>query len=165
MKTKQSLYNITEEQQRIIQDIINAEGEITEEQEQQLAITKKSLQQKSIAYLEVKKRLAGFNYVAKAEIKRLQGLVKRNENINKRLDAALLIAVKTFGTYEVGTQKFGTRKSESITVEIEPSKLPEKYQVRKLNITADKTALKKALKDGDIIDGVKLNKNINLKIN
>jgi len=99
-----------------------------------------------------------------AEIKRLQALKKRNTNIVLRLNSNLLSAVKTFGVYEVGLQKFGIRKSESIEVEF-INELPEEYKTRKLTETANKMALKKAIKEGKEIEGVTLKTNYNLKIN
>jgi hypothetical protein len=161
---EKSLYAITEHQQLMMFEIEQMDGELTPEIEQQLEITKSELNQKSMAYLEVIGQKDGINTVIDIEVKRLQALKKRNNNIVTRLKDNLLIAVKTFGTYEVGLQKFGTRKSESIEVEF-INELPEEFKTIKVTESANKIELKKALKDGIEINGVTLKTNYNLKIN
>lgn len=162
---KISLYDINAEQKALISEIEAAEGELTPEMEEKLAITKAQLSQKSIAYLEVIKVKEAFNSLIDDEVKRLQGLKKRNNKVVDNLKDNLLTAVKTFGDYEIGTQKFGTRKSHVLVVDIDPTELPEIYRTQNLVVTADKNALKEAIKLGEEIDGVRLVENQNLKIN
>jgi hypothetical protein len=159
-----SLFNITAEQKLLMLEIESLEGEITPEIEERLAITESQLQQKSIAYLEVIRQKEAYNGLIDAEIKRLQGLKKQTNNVIERLEETLLNAVKTFGVYTVGTQKFGTRKSSQIIVE-DVNSLPEKFKVIKVTEQADKMALKEALKNGEKIEGVYVQDNLNLKIN
>ena len=166
METKKfSLYDINAEQKALIAQIMDAEGEITPELEEALKITEANRNQKSIAYLEVlaieKMRISMID----DEVKRLTALKKRGTNTVERLEGNLLEAVKTFGEYTVGVQKFGTRKSSSVIVEVDPSELPEIYRTQKLVITADKKALKDAIDAGAKIDGVYIQNNLNLKIN
>jgi len=159
-----SLFSITNEQKLLMLEIESLEGEITPEIEERLAITESQLQQKSIAYLEVIRQKEAYNSLIDAEIKRLQGLKKQTTNVIDRLEENLLNAVKTFGVYTVGTQKFGTRKSSQIIVE-DVNSLPDKYKVIKVTESADKMLLKDALKNGEKIDGVYIQDNLNLKIN
>jgi len=159
-----SLYEITSKQQLLINEIESLEGEITPEIEQALIITENELQQKSIAYLEVIKQKESFNSLIDNEIKRLQQLKKVNGNIIDRLGNNLLLAVITFGSFTVGLQKFGTRKSSQVIVN-DVNSLPEAFKVRKVTETADKMALKKAIESGQKIDGVYILENLNLKIN
>lgn len=161
---KQSLYNINEKQLELINKIMELEGEITPEIEQQLEITKGELQSKSIAYLEVIKSQEARSDMIDAEIKRLQQLKKRSNNLVDRLKSMLLWSVKNFGAYEVGTNKFSTRKSTIVEVE-DVNSLPKKYKVITVTERADKTAIKKALQDGQTIQGTSLKTNIHLKIN
>ena len=162
---KISLFQINAEQKELISEIEAAEGELTEEMEERLAITQAQLQHKSIAYLEVIKVKEAFNSLIDGEIKRLQGLKKRNNGVVVNLKDNLLTAVKTFGDYEIGTQKFGTRKSHVLVVDIEATELPEIYRTQMLVVTPDKNALKEAIKLGEEIDGVRLDEKLNLKIN
>jgi hypothetical protein len=161
---KQSLYNIIEEQKYTLQEIELMEGELTPELEEQLIINAHQLEIKSIAYLEVIKTKEAYNVMLKEEIKRLQEMVKRNDNLTDRLKDNLLIAVKTFGDFEVGFNKFGTRKSETVEVE-DVNQLPKEYKTIKVTEAADKIAIKKALKSGLEIEGCYIQENQNLKIN
>jgi len=54
------------------------------------------------------------------------------------------------------------RKSQSVSVECEAKDLPSEYQ--KIEISANKTDLKNALKAGEAIEGVTLSDNLNLQI-
>lgn len=162
---KQSLYNIVEEQRYTLSEIENMGGELTPELEEQLTINAHQLESKSIAYLEVIKDREAYVNNAKEEIKRLQGIVKANENIVKRLKDNLLTAVKTFGSFEAGFVKFGIRKSTSVNVhEDMVNSLPKEYKTVKVTESPNKTAIKKALENGIEIDGCELSHNENLTI-
>lgn len=161
---EQSLFDITLEQKSLINRIEEMEGEITPEIEEQLKITEGQLQHKTIAYLEVIKKKEAFNDLIDNEIKRLQGMKKVNNNLVDRLKDNLLMAVKAFGTFTVGTQKFGTRKSSQVVVE-DVNSLPKEYKTIKVTEAADKMAIKKALQAGEEIEGCFIQENENLKIN
>jgi len=159
-----NLYEITSEQKALINKIELLEGEITEEIENALIINENQLQSKSIAYLSVIKNKENFNSLVDEEIKRLQAIKKTNTNLVNRLKDNLLNAINLFGDFQVGTNKFGIRKSSTLEVE-DTNSLPEKYKVIKVSETADKMALKSALKNGEEIKGVYLQEHKNLKIN
>ena len=161
---KQSLYNIILDYDELMFDIEEQEGVLTEEQETALMINEKEVQTKTIAYLQVIKSKDAMNSQIDEEVKRLQAMKKRNNSLVSRLKENLLNAVKTFGDIEVGLNKFSTRKSQSITVE-DVNTLPKEYKVIKVTESADKKALKEAIKAGEKIDGVELLDNLNLKIN
>jgi hypothetical protein len=59
--------------------------------------------------------------------------------------------------------KISLRRSEAVEVEI-PEALPIDWQVKKVTITADKLAIKKAIKEGYSITGARLVENFNLSI-
>lgn len=161
-----SLYSITTEQLELINEIEILEGEITPEMEQRLQITKEQLEFKSISYLEVIAKKDAFNTLIDNEIKRLQALKKQNNNVIERLKDNLLMAVKTFGAFQVGTNKFGSRKSTSVFVEEDKiNSLPKKYKTIKVTESPDKKAIGEALKAGKKINGCRLIENQNLKIN
>ena len=159
-----SLYDITADQKLWLNLIESLEGEIEPEMEEALQITEQQLQQKSIAYLEVIRNKEAFNTLVDNEIKRLQQMKKVNNNVIDRLNDNLLNAVKTFGVYTVGLNKFGTRKSSQVIVE-DVNSLPEQYKVIKVTEAADKMMLKKAIESGEEIKGVYIQENLNLKIN
>ena len=159
-----SLYQITSEQKLLMLEIESLEGEITPEIEERLSITESQLQQKSIAYLEVIRQKEAFNMLIDNEVKRLQQMKKVNNNVIECLEENLLEAVKLFGNFEVGTQKFGTRKSSQVIVE-DVNLLPDIYKLVKITEQADKMLLKKAIDAGEKIDGVYIQENLNLKLN
>ena len=162
---KQSLYNIVEEQRYTLSEIESMCGELTPELEEQLVINAHQLESKSIAYLEVIKDREAYINNAKEEIKRLQNIVKANDNLVNRLKDNLLTAVKTFGSFEVGFVKFGTRKSTSVNVQDDMvNQLPKEYKTIKVTESPNKTAIKKALQSGIEIDGCRLIENENLSI-
>ena len=164
MEKKQSLFNISINYNSLMNEIEAAEGILTDDQITALEITENQLQSKSIAYLEVIKGKEAFTTQIDEEIKRLTAMKKVNNNIVTRLKDNLLVAVKMFGDFEVGLTKFGTRKSQSITVE-DVNTLPTEFKTIKVTESANKKELKDAIKRGETIEGVELTDNLSLKIN
>jgi len=159
-----TLYEITTEQRELMNLIEESEGLLTPEIEAELAINESQLQQKSISYLEIIKKKEAYTSLIDAEIKRLQALKRQSSNTVVFLKENLLNAVKTFGAFEVGLTKFGTRKSSSVEVE-DVNSLPKEFKVVTVTERADKKLLKEALQSGQEIEGVCLKQNLNLKIN
>lgn len=159
----QTLYEITTQQRYTLLEIEELQGELTPELEAKLEITATQLNGKSVAYLEIIKTKEGFNDLIDSEIKRLQAMKKVNDNLINRLKDNLLHAVKVFGSFEVGTHKFGTRKSSSVEVE-DINSLPKEYKTIKVTESADKVAIKKAIESGIQIKGCFIKENLNLKI-
>ena len=161
---KETLYNITENYNELLKKIELAEGEISEEINQELEINEKQLQSKSIAYLSVIKNKESLTMQIDEEIKRLQALKKHHTSISNNLKNRLLNAVNLFGAFEVGFTKFSTRKSKAVIVE-DVNSLPKDFKVIKVTEQADKKAIKQALENGEIIEGCTIQENKNLKIN
>jgi hypothetical protein len=160
---KTTLYNIENDYLKLISQIEEAEGELTPELEEALEINEKQLQGKSTAYLQVITTKEGINSAIDIEIKRLQALKKRNSNLVLNLKNRLLEAVKLFGEFEVGFNKFGTRKSSSVQVD-DINSLPAEFKTVKVTEAADKKAIKDAIKSGKEITGCLIVENLNLKI-
>ena len=161
---KKSLYNINEEHAALIQQVAEAEGELTPELEESLNINGAQLESKSIAYLAVIRENEYLTTQLDDEIKRLQIMKKRAHTLSENLKSRLLNAVIVHGEFSTEFQKFSTRKSEAVTVE-NVNSLPSEYKTIKIVETANKVALKQALKAGNKIEGVELKENLNLKIN
>ncbi len=164
MEKSKSLYHISAEYEELMQQIENAEGEISDEVGEQLAINEKQLQSKSIAYLSVISTKEVLTIKIDEEIRRLQALKKHQTKVIKTLKERLLDAVNLFGPFEVGLTKFSTRKSESVEVE-DLDSLPGEYKVIKITEQPHKSNIKKALKSGIHLKGCTLKQNNNLKIN
>ena len=164
---KTTLYNIEQEYLTLISEIEALDGELTPEIEDQLNINKEQLESKSVAYLQVIATKDGVNSAIDIEIKRLQALKKRNNGLVDNLKNRLLDAVNLFGTngaFEIGFNKFGTRKSSSVAVD-DVNSLPTEYKTVKVTEAADKKAIKDAIKAGIDIPGCSIVENLNLKIN
>jgi hypothetical protein len=159
----ESLYSITQQQRYTLLEIEELAGELTPELEEKLSITALHLESKSMAYLEVIATKEGFNDLIDNEIKRLQAIKKANNNLVTRLKDNLLIAVKLFGEFTVGTHSFGTRKSVSVQVDTDVD-LKDKFKTIKVSSAPNKAAIKKALQQGEEIEGCSLVENLNLKI-
>lgn len=99
----------------------------------------------------------------KAEINRLTTLKKQKERNTEWLKSNIEYALRNKGIekLEVGTFKCGYRKSESVEVD-DLAAIPSDYT--KTEIKADKTAIKKALKAGEEINGVHIQTNMNFYI-
>lgn len=99
----------------------------------------------------------------KSEINRLTTLKKQKERNTEWLKSNIEYALKNKGIekLEVGTFKCGYRKSESVEVE-DLNALPMDYIKTKME--PDKTAIKKALKAGEELIGVRLKTNMNFYI-
>lgn len=161
-----TLFEINHDYIAKIQELEDKDFALEPEDEQFLAINKSQLEHKSISYLEVIQSKELFNSRIDNEIKRLQALKKQGDRTIERLKDSLLTAVKTFGAFEVGLTKFGTRKSESVIVdELKVNKLKKGYKTITVIEKPNREAIKKALKAGKVIDGCEIQENLNLKIN
>lgn len=161
---KTNLYNIETEYLTLMGQVEDAEGELTPELEEALSINESQLQGKSIAYLHIISTREAVNLQAKEEIKRLQAFVKANDSLVNRLKDRLLNAVNLFGAFEVGINKFGTRKSSSVEVD-SVNTLDPRYKIVKITESADKKAIKEAIKSGKEIEGCRIVDKLGLKIN
>ena len=160
---KTSLYQINTDLLELFNEIESNEGVLTDEQSEQLEIKQGQLESKSIAYLEVIKTQESFEARIDEEIKRLTALKKKSNNIIKRLKNNLIQAVHLFGEFKVGLHTFKLRKSEQVNCS-DINSLPSAYKTTKLSETADKKAIKEALKAGVKLDNCEIVINYGLNI-
>lgn len=97
-----------------------------------------------------------------AEIDRLTAMKKVKENTVDRLKKNVEYAMKEKGidAMTVGMFKCGYRKSESVEI---TGKIPVNF-VKSIEIKPDKTAIKKAIKAGETVDGAHIQTNMNFYI-
>ena len=162
---KVALYQIEQEYLNIVQSIIDAGGEITEEQETALSISKEQLQNKGVCYGFIVKELEGNIDLIDLEIKRLNALKKPLVNSIDRLKNNLSQAMQMFDVTELKTPllKINFRKSESIEIE-DIGLLDSNFIKTTITKTADKIAIKDAIKSGENVQGAVLVINQNLQI-
>jgi hypothetical protein len=158
-----NLYQITQEAQYLAA-LLETE-ELTPELEAELLINQEQLQSKGINYAKV---IANYQSEADqidAEIKRLKAMKESRDKKVTWLTESLKNAMLVSGIEKIESPlfKISLRRSEAVEVEI-PEALPVDWQVKKVTITADKVAIKKAIKEGYSITGARLVENFNLSI-
>ena len=162
---KVALYQIEQEYLNIVQSIIDAGGEITEEQETALSISKEQLQNKGVCYGFIVKELEGNIDLIDLEIKRLNALKKPLVNSIDRLKNNLSQAMQMFDVTELKTPllKINFRKSESVEV-TDIDLLDTDFVKTTITKAADKIAIKEAIKAEIPVRGAVLLTNYNLQI-
>ena len=180
-----TLWEIDLELQEAIKELIDNEGELTDELNEVLNINQSEFQEKATNYVYLIKGLENEVDLRKAEIKRLQA---KNEAISKTLDTLksnLLKAVKLRGgKVQVADFNLSTRSSKSTSI-TDITKIPFKYQrvyfseiineedyislKEEYNddyfeFKPDKVAIKKAIEDGETIEGAEIITNESLTI-
>jgi len=160
-----NIYDIKNEYQLIITDIINNDGEITPDQETALKINRADLETKGINYAYVIKQLEADCEAIDLEVKRLNALKKVRSNAAERLKANISSAMLLFEVEEIKTPliKLNFRNSESVEITNE-AQLAEKFITTKTVITPDKKAIKEAIKAGEFVEGATISYNKNLQI-
>jgi hypothetical protein len=158
-----NLYEITNEAQYLAA-LLETE-ELTPELEAELLINQEQLQTKAINYAKVISNYQGESDAIDAEIKRLKAMKESRDKKVAWLTDSLKKAMMVSGIEKIDSPlfKLSLRRSEAVEVEV-PEALPVDWQVRKVMITADKVAIKKAIKEGYAITGARLVENFNLQI-
>jgi hypothetical protein len=158
-----NLYEITQEAQYLAA-LLETE-ELTPELEQELLINQEQLQIKGINYAKVISNYQSESDAIDAEIKRLKTMKESRDKKVTWLTESLKKAMLVSGIEKIESPlfKISLRRSEAVEVEI-PEALPVDWQVKKITITADKVAIKKAIKEGYSITGARLVENFNLQI-
>ena len=160
-----TLYGITAELNGILAQLEELGGEITPELEQALAINEEQFVAKAEDYGHAILNLNGMAAAAKAEKERLAGLQKFYENTQKRLANALSNAMQVFGHDKVenATMRISLRHSTATEVD-DIDQVPAEYKTTKVEVVADKTAIKKAIQSGEAVPGAHLVENVSLQI-
>jgi hypothetical protein len=160
-----TLYGITSELNDILTQLEELGGEITPELEQALAINEENFAAKSEDYGHAILNLKGMAAAAKAEKERLAALQKFYENTYNRLDNALKTAMVATGHDKVETPTMRLSLRHSTATEVDDlDAVPAEYKTTKVEVVADKTAIKKAIQQGEDVPGAHLVENVSLQI-
>lgn len=166
-----SLYTISKEIENIYFKLRNGEGvdeetgEILPEMVSALTIKKEELQSKAIDYAYVIKLFENEIEVYDKEVKRLTERKKQMTLTKDRLKGMLANAMLNFGIVKLQGKTLTLSFRESECVEVEDERMiDEKFIKIEIKKTPDKVAIKKALKEGEEVQGVYLVKNKNLQI-
>jgi len=162
---KQSIFQISTELNEIINQIIENGGEVTPEIEGALMIKEEELSTKSVKYGYVVKALEYDVNIIDDEIKRLSQIKKVRQNAIERLKNVLSITMQSFNIPEIDTptMKINFRKSSSLEITDEDL-IPKKFITVKQSTTIRKADIKKAIKEGEQIEGARIVENQNLQI-
>jgi hypothetical protein len=149
-----SIYNVDSAFQSIVN--MHANGDLTDEQlkEALMALEESKVEKcgNAICYLNMLKH--GIEDM-KDEEKRIATMRKSLESRAKNLENAFAYVLNNMGDKEVIT-RYGVmkvRKNPPSVVIDDLSKVPTKFQHQKIEVTIDKTAIKKAIQSGEKVDG------------
>lgn len=158
-----NLYEITRDALELA-SLLETE-EFTPELEQMLIINQEQLQAKAGNYAKVIANIQSDADAIEQEIKRLKAMKESKERAITRLKDAVREAmlVSTIDKIESPLFKLSLRRSESVEVDIVEA-LPSQFVNIKNVVTADKVAIKEAIKRGENITGARLIENFNLQI-
>jgi len=162
---KIALYQIEQEYMMLADEIIANEGELSPELENRLMINQDQLEAKGKGYGYIIKDIEAEIDAIDMEIKRLSAMKKSRSNAVDKLKTSLSDAMQLFDITELKTPtlKINFRKSES--VEIENIALLDRDFIKVVTTeTADKIAIKEAIKNGVEVTGAVLKQNLNLQI-
>ena len=160
-----TLYGITNEMQQLLRLIEENEGEMTPEIENALAISEDNFAAKSEDYGHAILNLKAMAAAAKAEKDRLATLQRFYENTYNRLDSALKTAMVATGHDKVETPTMRLSLRHTTATEVDDlDRLPAEFKTTKVEVVADKTAIKKAIQSGEAVPGAHLVENVSLQI-
>jgi esterase/lipase len=158
-----NLYEITRDALELA-SLLETE-ELTPELEKALVINQEQLQAKAGNYAKVIANIQSDADAIETEIKRLKAMKESKERAITRLKDAVRDAmiVSAIDKIESPLFKLALRRSEAVEVDMVEA-LPNAYQNVKNVVTADKVAIKEAIKRGENVYGARLIENFNLQI-
>ena len=161
-----SIFNIAEEELRLMAEIEANEGELNDELAARLELNETATELKIESYRNLIKELEGIHESISKEVVRLSMKLEANENLRAKLKGNLLQWMELTGRTKYSTPLFtlSARPAKSIKITIPEEELPAEFQVEKVLKRVDKLALKEALKEGRQINGVELVTNYSLQI-
>ena len=158
-----NLYEITREAQELA--FLLETDELTPELEAALLINQDQLQTKAGNYAKVIANIQSDADAIDTEIKRLKAMKDTKDRSINRLKEALRDAMLVSGIDKIESSlfKLSLRRSEAVEVDVVEA-LPNAFQNVKNVVTADKVAIKEAIKRGENVTGARLVENFNLQI-
>jgi hypothetical protein len=158
-----NLYEITQEIHNL-DSLLESEQIDTDTYSDTMEIVKYELEKKADGLIKYFVNIDTQIEIIDSEIKRLQDLKKSKNNKVDRLKKYIVDNILLLNKTKVETPlgNFSIRKSES--VEVDMSMLHTKYLKQKIEYSADKIAIKEAIKKGEKVDGATIIENKNLII-
>lgn len=162
MKT---LFKIQQEYAELAYSLIENGGELTPELETALQINRDELESKAEGYGMVINQIDAECTMINNEIDRLQGLIDSRKKAIDKLKSRLSDALTSHGIDKVKSNfiNISFRKTESVEITDE-SLIPEGFMRKSVSMTPNKTALKDAIKNGELIMGARIVVKNNIQI-
>ena len=164
-----TLFQLTAEITDIVDDIVDADitGETAELDalHGELAALYDARSEKHEGYVHVIKNAEAAAEACKAEAEAFTARARALSNLAKSLKETLLLDLHLHGEKrtDAGNFKIARQNGQKrVVVRIDPAELPADYQ--RITIDANKTALKRALTDGEAIEGVELESTEHIRI-
>lgn len=129
-----NLYKISENLKSLTEDIFTQDGELSEEQEQQLAILETELGLKVESYHWVINSAQADVTMAQKEIERLEFFIKQKEKLQEKLMSVLFDATKEFG---IKNDKTGASVLKLGTLTLSTKKNPAKVEITQDEVLMD----------------------------
>ena len=158
-----NLYEITQEAQYLA--VLLETEELTAELEEALIINQDQLQAKAVNYAKVIANFQAESDAIDQEIKRLKAMKENRDKKVEWLKESVKKAMLVSGIEKVESPlfKLSVRRSEAVEVDVVEA-LPSAFQNVKNVVTADKVAIKEAIKRGEFVMGARIIENFNLQI-
>lgn len=147
------LYDLNESYQNLLELLDNEEFQDNEDIINALETIKEEFSEKADSVVRLIKTAEAEATAIDPELKRLTARKRARENLAKRLKQYLL---DNMTEQKIKTNLFtiSVAKTQAVDVQISVDNLPLAYQ--KISIEPNKTELKKAIKAGEVIEGVSL---------
>ena len=164
-----TLFQLTAEITDLVDDIVDAEiaGDVDQQHAlyDELASLYGKRSEKHEGYVHVIKNAEAAADACQAEAAAFTARARALANLAKSLKETLLLDLHQHGEKrtDAGNFKIARQNGQKrVVVRIDPAELPADYQ--RITIEANKTALKRALTDGEAIDGVELESTDHIRI-
>lgn len=165
MEKNMTLYNITDEYKRIMSEIEEAGGEITDDIATRMEINQQNLVEKAVGYGHVIQYYDALAAAAKAEADRVTGIQKMAEKAAANLKSRIVKGMEACGVDKVEdpTMRLSFRRSSSVEVP-DLEKVPAEFVTAKVVKSPDKKKIKDFITDFGPVDWASLNESKNLQI-
>lgn len=163
---KKSLYNIQQDYLELFENIIEQDGEITEEQEKELAITEEDLREKVTDYSLI---ILEYNHKKNsvlAEINRLEKIARMYISLSIKLEDSIQVAMERFNIKKIESDlvNISFRQSEYVEIENEVSLPEECFTIHPEERVPNKKKIKELIESGYPLQGASILKRNNLQI-
>ena len=165
MEKNLTLYNITDEYRRIMNEIEEAGGEITDELAERLEINQQNLTEKAVGYGHVIQYYETLAAAAKSEGDRIAAIQKMAETAADNLKKRIVKGMEECGVGKVEdpTMRLSFRKSSSVEVP-DLEKVPAEFVTSKVTKSADKKKIKDYITDFGPVEWASIKESKNLQI-